>query len=760
MKDDLLSRYGKPVLPVCFLLSVFILFFFPVLFEESTFFFRDIQHYAYPMKLYLSQVWAEGEWPFWYPNLFQGSPLMPLMHPGVFYPPSAVFLLEDFFFAFNSYFLFHHLVLTGSVYALCRSWERSIPASLCASLTALLGGFFLSLASVYNQFQSAIWFPLILLMWQRFITNGGMKYFCGAVVFLAFQVLGGGPENAIFSVLLVYSYSLYLTRSKDLGYRKISLAVLALIMSSLALSAVQWIPTFHLLNETTRGEGINYATSTSYSLNPSTLLDLFLPDNFTYFLERMGVGMDYFVQGFYMGIIPLFVLSGCLIVGRDQKIIRFWLVVFGLGVFFSLGKFNPFFPIFHEWMPLFNMFKYPQKFFFFSAYALIFLSGLALDRFLFVIMNNKTDMRKLLAALWVTAMVVAGIFGTHSDRAGIESLVILFLLAASIFALHLKKINRLGFFSFLLLLMVMDLMGKNTMLVPLINRDFYTDPPPLAKRLKGSADSFRVYNGMLPVKRIRKTEPTTDRPPASKNSFNLLDIQLATRDQVYPNLGAIYGLAYAEGSATMMLKNSLLWYENLQLPGIPRKIRVLKRSNVKYWVTEDYEKMPSTQTPRGIKKVIEFEDALPRAFLVNESQVIPKEELLNVYYDSTFNPLERVLLTEPINLKKANHFTGQVERVQYAPNRVRIKTKQNAEGILVLLDTFFPGWKVEVDGKPEPIFRANHFYRGVKLGPGNHNIEFFYVPLGLKTGATISSVAFISLLILFFIPIRRIHETG
>ena len=178
MKNDFLSRSGASLLAACFLLFVFTLFFFPVLFEGSTFFFRDIHHFAYPMKFYLARIWAVGEWPYWYPYLYQGMPFLSLMHPGVFYPPSVLFLLNDFLFAFHAYLLFHHLVLMGSVYALCRHWGRSIPAALCASLTALLGGYFLSLASVYNQFQSAIWLPLILLMWQKFCKSSVSIFFC------------------------------------------------------------------------------------------------------------------------------------------------------------------------------------------------------------------------------------------------------------------------------------------------------------------------------------------------------------------------------------------------------------------------------------------------------------------------------------------------------------------------------------------------------------------------------------------------------
>jgi uncharacterized membrane protein YfhO len=721
------------------------------------------------MKLYIARIWAMGEWPYWYPNLLQGTPLMSLMHPGVFYPPSILFLLKDFSFAFNAYFLFHHLVLMGSVYALCRYWGISIPAALCASLTSLLGGFFLSLASVYNQFQSAVWFPLILLMWQKFMVGGGPKYFCLAVVFLAFQVLGGGPENAIFTVLLVYAHSLYLAKDEERlqDFKHKTLAVLALGLVALALSALQWIPTYYLLQETGRSGGISFSASTIWSLEPGALPGLLLPANTAHFLEQDGGQMGFFVQSIYMGIVPMFVFFGCLLVGREQKTIRFWLIVFAVGVFFALGEYNPLYFLFYDWVPVFSMFRYPQKFFLLCAYALVFLTGWGLDRFIDGIMNKAAEMKKILLALLVTGIGVAAVFGAHADRAGLESLMILLLLAVGILALHLKKIHRTGFFSLLLLLMVMDLMGKNSMLIPLIDREFYTESPPVAKQLEGTADSYRVFSGMLLDKPGQNNTPSNTNKSESKvpqfeqPSYNLLSVQLATRDQVYPNLGAIYGLAYVDGEATLKLNESLLWHQLFITSDIPIKKTILKRSNVKYWVTEDFAQLPSALYPRGVKKVKVFEDALPRAFLVGEVRQVSDTDWFNVYYDPAFDPLKQVLLTEPTGLKKAENFSGQVEQIKYKPNRVSVETNQNEEGFLVLLDTWFPGWKVEVDGKPQRIYQANHFYRGVKLGPGNHSIEFSYEPIGLRMGAIISAVTFILLSILFFAPLkRRTHETG
>jgi uncharacterized membrane protein YfhO len=743
----------KKYLPFVFLLSIFTLYFSPVLFEGKTFFFRDISHFAYPMKWYMARIWAMGEWPFWYPHLFQGIPLMPLMHPGVFYPPSVLFLLEDFFLAFHAYFLFHHLILMGSVYALCRYWGNSIQASLCASVTSLLGGYFLALAAVYNQFHSAVWFPLILMMWQKYLAKGSLKFFCGAVIFISFQVLGGGPENAIFSVLLIYAHSLYLDEEND--FIRKNLAVVALVLMALALSALQWLPTYYFSQDTIRDSGLNYAMSTKWSLEPSTLLNLFLPENHMRFMEALEGGLDYFIHSFYMGIVPLFVFFGCLFVYRGQKEIRFWLAVFGVGVFFALGKYNPFYFLFHEWVPIFDMFQSPQKFFFLCGFALVFLLGLSLDRLVDGFNSNKNEIKKLLFALFITSVGVVTIFGIHTHRNGLETLMILLLLALAIFALHYKKISQVKFFNFLLLLMVMDLMGKNSMVVPMIDKEFYTNSPALAQRLEGTANSFRIYSGKLMEREPNISSPNQSEldvvsPPTKKLFYNPLSFHLTTRNHLSPNIGTIYDLAYVNGKATMPTKSTNRWHKSFIFSEIEKKKLILKRSNVKFWVTDDYEQPPSEVDLGGVKKVEVFEDALPRAFLVGDSIAMPDEQVINFYFDSRFNPLKQVLLVESVSVKKTENFSGQVEELNYPPNGVNIKTSQNGEGFLVLLDTWFPGWQVTVDGTPQPIYRANSFYRAVKLGPGNHNIEFSYVPVGLKMGVYISSFALIFNVLLFF----------
>jgi uncharacterized membrane protein YfhO len=83
--------------------------------------------------------------------------------------------------------------------------------------------------------------------------------------------------------------------------------------------------------------------------------------------------------------------------------------------------------------------------------------------------------------------------------------------------------------------------------------------------------------------------------------------------------------------------------------------------------------------------------------------------------------------------------------VSYRPNHVTIKTRQEGNGFLVLMDSYFPGWTVKVDGKEKPVLRANHFYRAVQLGPGEHTLEFEYFPEGFRLGLMISGISLLLL---------------
>jgi uncharacterized membrane protein YfhO len=61
--------------------------------------------------------------------------------------------------------------------------------------------------------------------------------------------------------------------------------------------------------------------------------------------------------------------------------------------------------------------------------------------------------------------------------------------------------------------------------------------------------------------------------------------------------------------------------------------------------------------------------------------------------------------------------------------------------MVILSDTWFPGWRATVDGKSATIHRAYGAVRGVIVEPGSHVIEMRYRPLSVFAGLGLTLLA-------------------
>ncbi|MFH1245006.1 MAG: YfhO family protein [Candidatus Omnitrophota bacterium] len=87
---------------------------------------------------------------------------------------------------------------------------------------------------------------------------------------------------------------------------------------------------------------------------------------------------------------------------------------------------------------------------------------------------------------------------------------------------------------------------------------------------------------------------------------------------------------------------------------------------------------------------------------------------------------------------------------KYLPQQVKISADLNSDGILVLTDTFYPGWHAYIDNQEEKIYRVNGLARGIFIKKGKHNIVFTYSPCSFKIGVLISSVSLLICLAMIF----------
>src|SRR5262249_42168705 len=109
---------------------------------------------------------------------------------------------------------------------------------------------------------------------------------------------------------------------------------------------------------------------------------------------------------------------------------------------------------------------------------------------------------------------------------------------------------------------------------------------------------------------------------------------------------------------------------------------------------------------------------LPRAFVVYAADVVADDEA-QARALPRLDPRHRVLLDrapEPAPSGGAHDFTpAKVTRAER--HAVSVEADAARAGVLVVSETWYPGWSVTVDGKPAPLLRADYAFRGVALTP-------------------------------------------
>ena len=129
--------------------------------------------------------------------------------------------------------------------------------------------------------------------------------------------------------------------------------------------------------------------------------------------------------------------------------------------------------------------------------------------------------------------------------------------------------------------------------------------------------------------------------------------------------------------------------------------------------------------------------------------------------DSAFDPLQTVLLSEPLPIASGtNNNSSEVKFESYAPKHIVLSAKASVPCVLLLNDKFDPNWNVTVDGQPAKLLRANFIARGVFLEKaGEHRVEFKYQP-SIKSLYVSWAACGLALLILIVLIVKQKSPTA
>jgi hypothetical protein len=88
--------------------------------------------------------------------------------------------------------------------------------------------------------------------------------------------------------------------------------------------------------------------------------------------------------------------------------------------------------------------------------------------------------------------------------------------------------------------------------------------------------------------------------------------------------------------------------------------------------------------------------------------------------------------------------SGDVQMESW-PGGARLAVGAPEGGLLVVNDTFYPGWVATVNGAPTPILWTNYLFMGVPLEPGTHTVLLEYRPPAVPIGIAVSLAATLGL---------------
>lgn len=722
--------------------------------------FYSLRHFAFKAPL-------EGL-PLWNPHIFFGTPFLAQLQPGLLYPPNWLFVWLPLTVALNVSAALHVFLAGAFMYAYARRLTGGALWALPPALSYMLGSAVLLrvLAGHHEMLCTLPWIPLLFLVVEGILEKrGAWRVLTGSLV-LAMMILAGYIQITAFSIagICLYVFTRLLSICREAHSMRPAWPILGrlVVMGGLGglLSCAQLLPAAELASNSLR-MGTDLAFASSFSLPPENLFTMICPDLFGNRVDvsYWGRGSFLWEMSLYFGIIP-FVLALWGAIRSKSGPGRAWLVVALISLVIAFGKYTPIFGLLHAGVPWIGIFRGYSKFniLFFVAMAVLagyglksiaggggeeksrdgahklweIVAGLTVLLLIAMTLVGPDGWQKLMAWSVASAETKLGLpdltdaFCTTLFLSARVSLyrTILFL-GSGLLALELLRRRRIEGISFAIVISVLvlaDLFTFGWKFTDVFQDNRAQWPAEVVEVLKEEAGKGRV--------------------------LNLVDEK---------NKAILYGIDEAGGNCPAPVDSSVRFF-NLAggLPGgyfnaygrIREISGLFNLANVRTILSPvPLDGSPFEPLHEGAGfHVYRNPYAMPRAFTAFSAKVLPDAEIPAALLDPEFHPRSHVLLSVDPGIglpgPDAPHPGAQgAEIVHYEADRVSIHTNNDREGILVLSDTFYPGWRATLDGSETPILRANLAFRGVAIPAGVHLVEFLYDPASFRYGSWISLVA-------------------
>jgi hypothetical protein len=148
-------------------------------------------------------------------------------------------------------------------------------------------------------------------------------------------------------------------------------------------------------------------------------------------------------------------------------------------------------------------------------------------------------------------------------------------------------------------------------------------------------------------------------------------------------------------------------------------------------------------------KIWHTPDTFPRAWTVHQTLAAPNDSAgRDMVHDANVDLRKTAVM---VQAGPALEQCGSDDRVTgYFENesQVWVNVEMACQGMLVVSDNWYPGWRAEVDGRPTGIWRVNTVIRGVVVPAGKHTVAMRYRPFSVYFGFVCSLLGLAAAIVL------------
>jgi hypothetical protein len=768
----------------------------------NIFYVRDLTTFFWPRHLWIHRSLMAGSWPLWDPYSAAGQAAFSDALNQLFLP--VVLLLRTL----PAVPGFNLLVAAPFPLAALGMWfflRRRVcePGAAFGAIVFSASGPVVSTANFPNLSWSVLWIPWILWAADRDRLAPSARGFVLLTAIVALQMLSGEPVTMAGTVALLVAYVVCAEQTGSVREQvRVVARALAAIMAAAMISAVQLVPMALAAGASPRSL---MRTDNFWSVHPLWLAESVLPhvfgDTFRQYnsqlpwITPLNSGRDPFFYSIFIGLVALLSsVLGTLCGPRRWRF--FWLAVVVTGVVLAFGDYTPVYPSLQQMVPPLRSLRFPAKFLVFASLGLAVLAangadalqgrgaargsatlpagavratcgvGLAVALALVTVISLVRVAPFTGARAFYDLGVSVGVADPVAGAAYLFSAVpliatrALMLLATSALLAYLGWVGghevRLAR-TLLFVLAAIELLVASAGLNPVLPAS-RLGPPAWTAALAAHPSERFYFGGKFQGSGI-----------LAQNDIDLRGVEWRPPQGVTVEEGRTLMMANLAIAPAAWGVRELISYDLPQLWPIEQaravarferadraeRLRFLARGGVRYCLLSAPPHPGAAPLQRvgeqfGTMAVYECVADARRASVVATASVVPEVTMqLERLFEASFDAESTVMLERPAPAAagSAGAASAAFARITTdADQEIAIDAAAGAEGgYLVLKDSFDPAWRVEVDGRPATLLRANALYRAVHISPGPHTVRFRYRPTVLYVCLIFSGVTALAL---------------